>query len=945
MAALTGTAALVGTTADGSDGAAARFPQGGDAVSTRMRQMDWSTSPLGPIEGWSPTLKSTVGLILPAQAQIVMFWGPEFAALYNEAYAPTIGNKHPHALGQPARHYWTELWDDLEPLLQRARAGETVVAKDRPFRIERRGYIEEVFFDISYSPARNEAGAVEGVVCIVDETTDKVLATRRLRESEAKFRTLAEAMPNLVWTARPDGALDWFNPGVYAYTGAPGGALDGRAWTWIVHPDDAALAMGAWDAAVKSGDTYQVESRLRRADGAYRWHLARAVPIRDADGGITHWLGTNTDIEDQKAAALALATLNETLERQVAERTRERDRAWNTARDLLLVLDPQGVFHSANPAWQTILGWAPDQVPGRHYSDFLHPDDLATGADALAQAVAGTLEYTEIRFRHRDGGYRWIGWLAAPEEDLIYATGRDVTREKEQAQALEQSEARLRSVFNTSYQHQGLLTPEGVVLDANPTSLAGINAAREDVVGRPFWETPWFTATPGISELMRTALPRVRAGRTVRREIVINLPAGRHTFDFSLRPLFDSAGKVIAIVPEAMDVTARRAAEEQLRQAQKMEALGQLTGGIAHDFNNMLMGISGAVELIRRRLTTGRGDGLERYLDAAASSVQRAAGLTHRLLAFARRQSLDTRPQDVNGLVGTFADVLRRTLGAGVTLETTLAPDLWPALTDANQFESALLNLALNARDAMPGGGRLTIVTHNQALAAPAKGGADAIKAGDYVLVAVTDTGTGMIPAVVEKAFDPFFTTKPIGQGTGLGLSMIYGYARQSGGHVRIDSEIGRGTTVTLALRRAPAETEIAAVPADGTAPMLPPGLGETVLVVEDDHTVRLLVTDVLRDLGYRYIEAKDARSAIPHLESSRAIDLLVTDVGLPNMNGRQLAEIARQFRPNLKVLFITGYAENATARAGFLHPGMDILPKPFALDALAAKIRQMIGG
>ncbi|WP_145727954.1 hybrid sensor histidine kinase/response regulator [Nitrospirillum viridazoti] len=915
------------------------FPDGDCAISAQMRAMDWSTSPLGPVAGWSPTLKGAVSLILPAQAQIVMFWGPEFVALYNAAYAPTIGNKHPHALGRPAREYWTELWDDLEPLLRQARDGETVVAKDRPFRIERKGYIETVYFDISYSPARNEAGEVEGVVCIVDETTDRVLALQRLRDSEAQFRTLAEAMPALVWTATPEGNLDWFNPHAYAYTGAPTGALDGQAWTWVTHPDDLARAAGGWAAAVKAGGTYTAEFRLRRADGVYRWHLARAVPIRDEGGAILRWLGTTTDIEDQKAATEALAHMNETLERQVAERTRERDSAWNNAQDLLLVVSPEGVFRAANPAWRTILGWEPEELIGKHYLDLTHPDDRELKAKALAHASREALNNVEARCRHRDGSYRWIGWVAAPEGGLIYAAGRDVTREREQAQALERSEARLRSVFNTSYQHQGLLSPEGIVLDANPTSLAGIRARREDVVGKLFWETPWFTATPGMPDLVRTALPLVRAGRTVRREVIINLPAGRHIFDFSLRPVLDGAGKVIAIVPEAMDVTARHAAEEQLRQAQKMEALGQLTGGIAHDFNNMLMGISGAVELIRRRVDAGRPQGLDRYLDAASTAVQRAAALTHRLLAFARRQSLDTRPQDVNALVVNFADVLRRTLGSDITLETRLAPSLWPALTDANQFESALLNLALNARDAMPGGGHLTITTANQTLG-ESSDGAEKRTAGDYVVVQVSDTGTGMVPSVREKAFDPFFTTKPIGQGTGLGLSMIYGYARQSGGHVHIDSEVGQGTTVTLTLRRAPPEETEAPAP----EPAAPPGLGETVLVVEDDSTVRMLVIDVLEDLGYRHIEAADARGAIPHLESRRAIDLLVTDVGLPNMNGRQLAEIARQFRPRLKVLFITGYAENATARAGFLQPGMDILPKPFTLEALGAKVREMLG-
>nr|MBA3520854.1 response regulator [Hyphomicrobiales bacterium] len=373
---------------------------------------------------------------------------------------------------------------------------------------------------------------------------------------------------------------------------------------------------------------------------------------------------------------------------------------------------------------------------------------------------------------------------------------------------------------------------------------------------------------------------------------------------------------------------------------QKMEAVGQLTGGIAHDFNNLLTGITGSLDLIRRRLDANRTDGLDRFMDAASTSAQRAAALTHRLLAFARRQSLDTKPQDVNVLVAGLEDMLRRTLGEGVNLETVLESGLWPALTDANQLESALLNLTINARDAMPKGGQLTIETANTHLDEAYALLTEDVSPGDYVVICVSDTGSGMPAEVIAKAFDPFFTTKPVGQGTGLGLSMIYGYVKQSGGHVRIYSEVGQGTTVKLYLRRALDAEER---PRDEPASDAPRGSGETVLVVEDDATVRLLVTEVLEDLGYRYLEAADARTALPLLQSERPIDLLVTDVGLPHMNGRQLAEVARQHRPDLKVLFITGYAENAAVRGGFLGPGMEMMTKPFALDALAAKIRDLI--
>jgi CheY-like chemotaxis protein len=308
-------------------------------------------------------------------------------------------------------------------------------------------------------------------------------------------------------------------------------------------------------------------------------------------------------------------------------------------------------------------------------------------------------------------------------------------------------------------------------------------------------------------------------------------------------------------------------------------------------------------------------------------------------LAFARRQSLDTKPSDINRLVGGMEELLRRTIGEHVALQTALADDLWPALTDDNQLENAILNLAINARDAMQDGGKLTIETANAVLDEMYARVNDDVTPGAYVAISVTDTGTGMPASVVAKAFDPFFTTKPIGEGTGLGLSMIYGFVKQCAGHVRIYSEEGAGTTVKIYLPRAVAQAESEADQA--TEPPL--GRGETVLVVEDDPTVRLLMTDVLNELGYRYVEAADGKEAVPILRSRQRIDLLLTDVGLPNMNGRQLAEIARAQRPGLRVLFVTGYAEKAAVRHGFLEPGMEMMTKPFAMDALATKVREMI--
>ncbi|WP_223588816.1 response regulator [Pseudomonas sp. A-R-19] len=381
--------------------------------------------------------------------------------------------------------------------------------------------------------------------------------------------------------------------------------------------------------------------------------------------------------------------------------------------------------------------------------------------------------------------------------------------------------------------------------------------------------------------------------------------------------------------------------EEALRQSQKMEAVGQLTGGIAHDFNNMLTGIIGSLELLRRRLARGRTEDLDSLIDLGVTSANRAAGLTHRLLAFSRRQSLDSKPVEMNTLVISMGELLQRSINESIHLDMQLDEQLWVAKADPNQLESALLNLVINARDAMPNGGRLVVSTSNQCLDEDFTQAQGNLDAGDYVVLSVTDTGCGMPQSIINRVFDPFFTTKPIGQGTGLGLSMIYGFSKQSGGHVAIHSVVGEGTTVSLFLPRFGGD-----LPQDHPINVEYPPFannGETVLIVEDDPAVRVLVSTVLSELGYTFVEACDGDSAVPILDSTQRIDLLISDVGLPGMNGRQLAEIGRQLRPDLRVLFITGYAEHAAVRGGFLDPGMQMITKPFTFDLLTAKVREML--
>jgi PAS domain S-box-containing protein len=500
------------------------------------------------------------------------------------------------------------------------------------------------------------------------------------------------------------------------------------------------------------------------------------------------------------------------------------------------------------------------------------------------------------------------------------------------------------------------LAPDGTVLYCNRRLAEMLDVAQERVVGRRLQP---FLRAADLSAFARLLL---NGGRS---EIVLQGAGGREVPVYVSLGLLPVEGEGPMLCGVLTDLTVqkaqqrelsatsaqlqaesagREAAEAALRQAQKMEAVGQLTGGIAHDFNNLLTGIIGSLDLMQSQMARGRLEGIERYLGTAMASAQRAAALTHRLLAFSRQQTLDPRRISPNRLVQGVEELLARTVGPMIDLRTALAADAGTILCDPNQLENALLNLAINARDAMPRGGGLVIATANVAVGPVLASRLD-VPPGDYVTLAVEDTGTGMPPEVIARAFDPFFTTKPIGEGTGLGLSMIYGFAKQSGGGVLIESQEGRGTSVQLYLPSHPGtdEDEELVAPAVST---LEAGRGETVLVVDDEPVIRMLVVEVLEGLGYAALEAGDGPGALRLVQAEGRIDLLVTDVGLPGgMNGRQLADAARVTRPGLRVLFITGFAESVALDHGHLAAGMQVMTKPFALDALATRIRAMILG
>ena len=507
--------------------------------------------------------------------------------------------------------------------------------------------------------------------------------------------------------------------------------------------------------------------------------------------------------------------------------------------------------------------------------------------------------------------------------DLTESLERQVA---DRTAALSASEARMRAIFETNYQYQGLLSPDGTLLDANQTSLDGINAKLKDVVGRPFWDTLWFTATPGMKERVREAVEAVAAGATIRQELRVRLPMGWRSFDFGMRPVRDESGKVVALVPEAVDITERRQAEDALRQSQKLEAMGQLTGGVAHDFNNLLTPIIGSLDMLQRREV---GTDRERRLIAGAlQSAERAKTLVQRLLAFARRQPLQPRAVDVAALVEGMANLIGSTTGPQIKVVTETGEDLPSAKADPNQLEMALLNLSVNARDAMPDGGTLRITVSCETLgpAHPSK-----LPPGDYIRLSVADTGLGMDQATMARAVEPFFSTKGIGKGTGLGLSMVHGLASQLGGALTLSSKPGIGTNIELWL---PVSAEDAVPEQHVTAPEFEAGHKGTALLVDDEELVRASTAHMLSELGYSVIEAGSADEALKLANAGSHFDLLVTDYLMPGANGADLARAVKSLRPNLPVLIISGYAD-----ADGIDPDLPRLTKPFRQDELAAKI------
>ena len=887
-----------------------------------MRAHDWENTPLGPVASWPSSLKAAMRLLLTSRFEMWLGWGKDIHFFYNDAYRPTLGNKHPKSLGMPTQQLWPEIWPDVEPRLRRVYdQGEATWDQALLLLLNRHGYLEETYHTFSYSPLFDDDGRVNGVFCAVSEDTERVISERRM----SSLRALALRLH------APDSAAE-----VYAAVvdSLKDNSFD-LPFVALYRFDEHGCAHLAGAVGVKSGSKHAAQSLGCDEDDA-PW------PIGAIWKGEGHLVVTGS--ADLPAGA------------------------WDRPADEVLIVPVRGQG-SERPLGALVVGLNPYRPMDDSYLSFVQ---LIAGQIAASLASAEVFESERRRAEALAEAVRLREEAASKlseANDRLVGEVKLKTRESERMRALFQQAPSFMCMLEGP-KHVFSMVNDAYRQLVGHRDLQGLTVreALPEIEGQGFFELldgAYSTGEPFVGSNLKAMLQR-QPGRALEERFL----------HLVYQPIKDASGEVQGIFVDGYDVTHQKRAEESLqalndtlehrvaqrtselanamadlrreteqhaeaqralRHAQRMESLGQLTGGIAHDFNNLLQVISGNLQLLNREV-----EGNERAtarVRSALGGVARGAKLASQLLAFGRRQPLEPKVTNIGRFVRGIDDMLRRTLGEEIELESIVAGGLWNALLDPAQVENAILNLAINARDAMEGRGRLTIEASNAMLDADYARTHDEVRAGQYVLLAVTDTGCGMAPEIIEQVFEPFFSTKPEGKGTGLGLSMVYGFVKQSGGHVKLYSEVGHGTTVKLYFPRSfGAEEE--RVTSDS---MPAQGGSETILVVEDDAEVREIAVGLLRDLGYRVLKASDATSAMHVVESGVPIDMIFTDVVMPGpMRSPELARRAKERLPGVAVLFTSGYTENAIVHGGRLDPGVELLSKPYTRESLARKIRHV---
>ena len=823
----------------------------------------------------------------------------------------------------------------------------------------------------------HEAGAV------VDRMTARLAIGEKERDRAEAARQTGETRLARLLALTPAGVIELDVEGRFTYANAAADRIYGAQPGELV---GVSYFDPSWKTAARDGTSIpsdrlpgacalrgqvamDFEHTIATLDGRRAALLVDIVPVRLESGQVEGALAAFQDVTARHEAARALSE----------SELRFRSFVENST-DVVWIVDAEvGRLEYLSPSYERVWGESRERVMQDlgHWSATLHPEDIGHTRDSLPRVLAGETRCIEYRIVRPDGAVRWIRDTGFPIPDpdgrirRVGGLARDITEQKAAEHGLAASEARFRHMADSAPALIWMTDADGQVTFANMHFGHMFGQHVAEVLGNCWTK---IVLAEDLRPFRTAFVNALRAHVPFRTEVRVRDKDGQIRW---LRcdgvPRLNDAGLFLGYTGCAVDITEARVAadilearvaertlalrqavdalhvealerertEAALRQSQKMEAVGQLTGGIAHDFNNMLQAIGSGLELMHKRIAQGRPEQVAQFVGAAQQTVGRAAALTNRLLAFARRQALQPRAVEPDDLIEGMADLIRRTMGSGITVELSLRDGVWAVLCDPNQLENVLLNLAINARDAMPDGGRLIIATADVTLSEADISGHEEARPGDYVTITVTDTGVGMDEATRARAFEPFFTTKPLGQGTGLGLSQLYGFVRQSNGLVRLDSEPGQGTVVRLHLPRHQDPRRSGDEPARRSEPKAA-SAGDTVLLVEDEGEVRVIAAEYLRDLGYTVLEVANGSEALRLLRSGTRVDVLVTDVGLPGeLNGRQVADAARECRPGLPVLFITGYADGALDSQ--LAPGMQVIGKPFALDALASRVKAML--